>query len=260
MCYDISFTKTLKELSDYFPDLVEEDQVKINFDQSIHIVGHAYGLHPIIYRPKEAQQPHLKLMEWGCIPYYVKDPASFTRQRATMLNARSERILDDNKSYWNKIRNRRCLIPVSAFYEHRKVDGLKKKVPYIISIKDQPVFFIPGLYSVVKFPDNQGEMQEQWTFTLITRNANKLMAQIHNDGENTERMPLLLPLNLSKKWLSEELEESAYREILNYEMPSANLNYHTVYTIRTTKPRPDGKAKNESFDWGNVPAIEEGDW
>jgi putative SOS response-associated peptidase YedK len=256
MCYDISFTTSMKQLSDYFPDLIHDDQVQINFDEAAHIVGHAYGLHPIIYRNKDTNSLHLKLMEWGCIPYYIKEASSFVRQRTTMLNARSERILDDPKSYWNKIRNRRCLIPVTAFYEHRQVDGLKKKVPYIISVKDEPILLMPGLYSVVKLPDSQGELQEVWTFTLITRKANKVMAQIHNDGENTERMPLLLPIELSKKWVSDNLTEEEYREILNYEMPSENLDFHPVYTIRSSKPRPDGKAKNEFYDWGNIPAIE----
>ncbi|MFX8477668.1 SOS response-associated peptidase family protein, partial [Acinetobacter baumannii] len=76
-------------------------------------------------------------MEWGVIPFYVKEESAFIRQRASMLNARSERILDDKTSYWNKIRNRRCLIPVSGIYEHRAIKGWKKKVPYFISIKDE---------------------------------------------------------------------------------------------------------------------------
>lgn len=255
MCYDISFTVSMKKLADYFPELVYDDQIKMDFEHSVHIAGHAYGLHPIIYRNKESRHLHCKLMEWGCIPYYIKDVAAFARTRASMLNARSERILDDTTSYWNKIKNRRCLIPMTAFYEHRKVTGFKKKVPYNIQLKDQPMFFLPGLYSVTKVPDEQGEVQEIWTFTMITRKANKVMAQIHNDGESTERMPLLLTAELSKQWLAEELDEPAYRSILAYEMPSENLNFHTVYTIRSNKPRPDEKAKNEWYDWGDVPAI-----
>ena len=255
MCYDISFTVNMKKLTDYFPELIWEEQMTMDFEEAVHIVGHGYGLHPIIYKNKDSGALHCKLMEWGCIPYYVKEASAFLRQRASMLNARSERILDDPKSYWHKIRNRRCLIPLNAFYEHRKVEGLKKKVPYIISLKDQPMMFLPGLYSVAKMADENGELQEVWTFTLITRMANKLMAQIHNDGENTERMPLMLPFHLSEQWVNEELNEAAYREILNYEMPSGNLDFHTVYTIRSAKPRPDEKAKNEWYDWGELPPV-----
>lgn len=255
MCYDISFTINVKQLTDYFPNLVFDDQIKIDFDNAAHIMGHAYGLHPILYKNREDGQLHCRLMEWGCIPYYVKELKAFAKQRPTMLNARSERILADNKSYWNKIRNRRCLIPMTGFYEHRKVAGLTKKVPYLISIKEQPMFFLPGLYSVAKIADEHGELQEIWSFTLITRKANKLMAQIHNDGENTERMPLMLPPELSRQWINDELTDEAYQAILDYEMPSEALSYHTVYTIRSPKPRPDDKAKNEVYAWEKVPDI-----
>lgn len=124
-------------------------------------------------------------MEWGCIPYYIKDEKQYLRQRESMLNARSERILEDDTSYWNKIRNRRCLIPASGIYGHREVKGWKKKVPYFIRLKEKPLFFIPGLYSVVELPDPQtGEVIKRWTYTLITRNANQVMRFIHNGGDN----------------------------------------------------------------------------
>ena len=41
MCYDISFTINVKQLADYFPDLVFDDQIKIDFDNAVHILGHA---------------------------------------------------------------------------------------------------------------------------------------------------------------------------------------------------------------------------
>jgi putative SOS response-associated peptidase YedK len=92
-------------------------------------------------------------MEWGVIPFYVKDETAFARQRPSMLNARAERILDDPKSYWYKIRNRRCLIPVTGIYEHRGVVGIKNKIPYFIRLRDQEVFFLPGLYSAADVSD-----------------------------------------------------------------------------------------------------------
>src|SRR5215470_13953222 len=118
MCYDISFQVNIKELADYFPELVFDEQMEFNFDAP-HIMGHSYGEHPIIYQPKDEQTFHCRPMEWGCIPFYVKDEKQFLRQRASMLNARSERVLEDEKSYWYKIRNRRCLIPATGIYEHR---------------------------------------------------------------------------------------------------------------------------------------------
>jgi putative SOS response-associated peptidase YedK len=256
MCYDISFTVEIKELSDYFPDLIHDEQLEINFDGT-HIIGHLYGNHPIIYRNREDNKLHLRSMEWGCIPFYVKDVGKFKKQRANMLNARSERILEDTKSYWNKIRNRRCLIPLSGFYEHRKVTGFKNKIPYFITLKKQKMFFLPGLYSVSEIVDKKtGEMFKVWSYTLITRNANSVMKQIHNDGKNKWRMPLLLPFELSQKWLNQELSDEEYKAILDFEMPSEELDYKTVYTIRSPKLRPDNRAKNEYYQWENLPELE----
>ncbi|WP_411973658.1 hypothetical protein ACLCDV_10835 [Sphingobacterium sp. Lzh-3] len=38
-----------------------------------------------------------------------------------MINARSERILEDKKSYWYLLRKQGCLIPVSGTFEHRAI-------------------------------------------------------------------------------------------------------------------------------------------
>ena len=256
MCYDVSFTVQIKQLSDYFPDLIFDEQMEINFDGT-HIIGHLYQGHPIIYKNKEDNNLHVRMMEWGCVPFYVKDLEKFKRQRATMLNARSERILDDTKSYWYKIRNRRCLIPLNGFYEHRKVAGFKTKVPYFITLKNQKMFFLPGLYSVAELVDKEtGELIKTWSYSLITRNANSIMKQIHNDGENKWRMPLLLPFELSLQWVNDELSDEQYKAILDYEMPSEELNCIPVFSIRTSKQRPDDKAKNEYYEWANLPELE----
>lgn len=253
MCYDISFTVKLKELAAYFPDLVTTVQLDLEFEGT-HIMGHRFNLHPILYRRREDQKYILFPMEWGVIPFYVKDENGFLRQRASMLNTRSERILGDEKSYWYKIRNRRCLIPVTGVYEHRAIKGWKKKVPYFIRLTDQALFFLPGLYSVTELPDPEtGEMIKRWTFSLITRNGNDLMKKIHNDGENRGRMPLFLPPELSIEFLQGDLSSERYREILQYEMPPEKMEAITVYTIRSSKPRPDGKNKNEFWEWEKLP-------
>lgn len=256
MCYDISFHVNIAQLSDYFPDLIFDAQIDMDFEAGIHIMGHAYGDHPVIYKSQEDGKLHCRLMEWGCIPFYVKDEKQFLRQRATMLNARSERVLDDPKSYWYKIRNRRCLIPVNGFYEHRAIKGWKKKVPYFIQLNDQPMFFLPGLYSVVELPDLEtGEMIKRWTYTIITRGANDVMKNIHNDGDNAGRMPLMLPFEMANEYVREELSLERYKEMLSFEMPSENLSYRPVFTIRSPKLRPDDKPKNEYWEWEKLPEL-----
>ena len=258
MCYDISFSVHLNELEDYFPDLIFDTQIEINLEATTHIMGHAFGEHPVIYVNREDLKLHCRLMEWGCIPFYVKEERQFLKQRSTMLNARSERILEDNKSYWYKIRNRKCLIPVSGIYEHREIKGWKKKVPYFIKLKGQEMFFLPGLYSVAELPDMAtGELIKRYTYTLITRDANDVMKQIHNGGDNKGRMPLFLPFEMSREWLNEDLTPERYKDILDFEMPSDQLEYHPVYTIRGRTPRTDNKPKFEPWEWEKLPALGE---
>jgi putative SOS response-associated peptidase YedK len=260
MCYDISFTVDVRQLTDYFPDLIFDSQIHMEFGAVDHVQGvGVFGKHPVIYMNREDFQLHCKLMEWGCIPYYAKDEPDW-KVRNKMLNIRSEKVLKDKSSYWYKIRNRRCLFPVTAIYEHQKVEGQLKKVPYYVKPKDQDTFFIPGLMSVAEIADKStGELIKRTTFGMMTTEANKLMKWIHNDGENKWRMPLFLPLHLAKEYISEDLskDEVRYQEILDYKMPSEDLYYHTTDTIRTAKTRADGKGKHEPFVWKNAPAFNE---
>ena len=250
MCYDISLITPLTEVATNFPAIIMDEQISMDQEKSIHVIGHSHGEHPIVFKNRADLQLHCRLMEWGCIPFYIKDEASFLKQRAFMLNARSERILEDKNSYWHKIRNRRCLVPIDGFYEHRKVQGFKNKIPYYIALKKQSVCFLPGLYSVVELPDKQtGEIIRRFTFTIITRAANSLMQQIHNDGDNKGRMPLLLPFEMAKKWIEEELTQEEYQKIIAFEMNPNEINYSSVFSIRTNKLRPDGKPKNEPYQW-----------
>jgi putative SOS response-associated peptidase YedK len=259
MCYDVSFSTTIESIHDYFPQLIHDDQININFDAAVHIIGHTFGNHAIIYRSQEDSLPHLRLMEWGCIPFYEKNIPAFTKGfRKNMLNARSERILEDTKSYWHKVRNRRCLIPVNGIYEHRKIPGWKNKVPYYVKLKDEKMFFLPGLYSVTDNVDTEtGEASKRWSYTLITRGANSVMKLIHNDGDNKWRMPLFLPFDMAKEWLSHDLSPERYKEILDFEMPAESLDYWPVFTVRSPKPRPDEKRKDELYEWPGLPSLEE---
>ena len=83
------------------------------------------------------------------------------------------------------------------------------------------------------------------------------MSKIHNDGENAGRMLLFLPFELSKKWLNEDLTIDDYKAILDYEIPSEQLEYMPVFTIRGKVERQDLKLKNEYYEWENLPPLGE---
>jgi putative SOS response-associated peptidase YedK len=252
MCYDISFSTKYELITQYVPGLVVDPQIHFDYDTSIHVVAQSYLKKPVIYF--ENGKYYMKEFEWGVIADYMKTPELVKKNRQWMCNAQSEKILGDKKSYWRRIRKNRCIIPVSGFFEHREVKGMKNKVPYFIQQKDRPLFALLGLFAWSPMPDVEtGEIRG--TFTVVTRKANSLMAQIHNGGPNAGRMPLMVPYETELKWLQEDLSDEEIQEILDYEIPSEQLTCHPVYTIRTTKPRPDGKEKIEAFEWPDLPPL-----
>lgn len=252
MCYDISFSTTIEMVTDYLPDLVVDPQIGIDYNMNLHVQAQAFRKYPVIIF--EEGKYRMQAFEWGIIPEYMDTPEKIRKGRNSMCNARSEKIIEDRRSYWHRIRKKRCLIPVTGIFEHREVRGFKNKIPYLIQLKDRPVFCIPGLYHYPNLADVEtGEIVG--TFTLITRGANEVMSMIHNSGDQAFRMPLFLPKELELKWLSPQLSDEEMQGILNFEMPSEELVYHPVFTIRTTKPRPDGGSKTDRFEWGNLPGL-----
>jgi putative SOS response-associated peptidase YedK len=191
MCYDICYMITQETIEQYFDNRIVFDAPfpDTDFDISIHVLAQSYKKGLIVVQ----EQYHYKgrLFEWGVIANYMDTPDKIKKMRSSMCNIRSEKILD-KKSYWNRIRKNRCLIPVRGFYEHRAIKGWKHKVPYYVELNDRPLFCLPGLFAYSPVPDMEtGELKG--TYAVITRDANSLMKQIHNDGDNAYRMPLMLP-------------------------------------------------------------------
>src|SRR5205814_3605401 len=123
---------------------------------------------------KEPEKPKIEIMKWGLVPFWSKEP----KPSYSTINARAEGIAD-KPAYRKPIRSQRCIIPADGFYEWQKTgDG---KLPYFIHLKDGDLFGFAGLYDIYK--DKEGN--ELKTFTIITTDANELMAPIHN------RMPVI---------------------------------------------------------------------
>lgn len=253
MCYDISFSSNIQLITDYLPEMVIDTQLSIDFDTTIHVQAQAYRRYPVII----FEDGHYKLrtFEWGVIADYMNTPEKIKQSRQYMCNAQSEKIINDKKSFWRRIRAKRCLIPVTGIYEHRHIEGWKNKVPYFVRLKERPLFCIPGLYYYSPIPDPEtGEVKG--AFTLITRPANAVMKQIHNGGPNAGRMPLFLTRELEQKWLLPDLSDEEIQSVLDFEMPAGELEYWPVFTIRSTKPRPDGGVKTDPFEWQHLPALQ----
>jgi putative SOS response-associated peptidase YedK len=224
MCYDMSFFSNIQTITEYLG--IPGDH--IDFEPTYHKVAQSYCRWPVVIGNA------VKLFEWGLIADYMNTPEKVKEYRSSMANARSEKILDDKRSVWHRIRKQRCLVATTGFFEHQDT-GAKKKLPYFIRMKGLPLFFLAGLYNYSPLPDPEtGEMKG--TFSIVTREGNTLMKEVHNSGPNSGRMPLILPTAMAKKWLDPSLSDEDLRNLLSYECPREEMEYWPVHSIRTRKP------------------------
>ena len=185
-------------------------------------------------------------MQWGLVAdFMVGKPDQFEKYGNSFFNARSERILDP-ASAWFPHRNDRCLLICDGVYEHQKITGRSRKMPWYIRLRSGTPMLIPSLYN----PRTE-------SFAILTRNGNELFRTIHNDGANQFRMPLLLQSEQALHWIDPDLKPADMQAVLDKEISSEELEAHTVYSIRGGGHRPDGKAANEPYDW-DPPIAQQG--
>ncbi len=164
----------------------------------------------------------LDFYNWGLIPSWAKD----TRIGYKMINARGE-TLSEKPSFRNAYKRRRCLLLSDGFYEW-KHEG-KEKQPVYIHMADHEPFAFAGLWDVWNAPDG-GTIR---SCTIITTEANDLMADVHN------RMPVILPFERYEDWLdpAERKPETLGHHIRAY--PSDKMAYYPVSTY-VNRPANDG--------------------
>lgn len=121
--------------------------------------------------PAGARLRHFRLMRWGFLPGFVKDPKDYP----LVFNIRSE-SLREKPSFRTAIRRRRCLFPADAFYEWQRLGPRKgESRPYLLRRRDGAPFAFAGLYETWIGP--QGE--EVDTAAIITTAANAATAHLH---------------------------------------------------------------------------------
>jgi putative SOS response-associated peptidase YedK len=129
----------------------------------------------------------LDALRWGLIPGWANDEKIAYKT----INARMETV-ETTPSYRTAFKKRRCLIPADGFYEWRRRGGPRS--PYSIGMKDDRPFVFAGLWEGWRAPGSDDWLR---TCTIITTEANELLAQIH------DRMPVILPEEFHAAWLGE---------------------------------------------------------
>ncbi len=214
MCGRFTRTYTWKQVHDF---------LNLTFDAALMSAQPgpvaSYNVAPTQVSPVCHSVPRvLAPMRWGLVPFWATDP----RIGNQMINARAEGI-QAKPAFRAAFKRRRCLVPVSGFYEWQKAPGRKTKTPWYLFPADRGIMCLAGLWEHWEKPDGVLD-----TFTIITTTANAYIARIH------DRMPVILQPEQFDRWLDPGADPAMALEMLR---PAADgfLDGHTVGT-RVNKP------------------------
>ena len=152
----------------------------------------------------------LDLLRWGLVPPWSKE----RQPPYSTFNARIETI-GEKPAYREAFRRRRCLVPISGFYEWRQQGG--RKSPYYIRAADGAPLACAGVWE--RWTDQEtGEVL--LSCAIVTRPATGPMLAIH------DRMPALVSGADFEAWLDPDFDHPlALEAMLQTEV---DLSIHAV--------------------------------
>ncbi|MEQ9616736.1 MAG: SOS response-associated peptidase [Phycisphaerales bacterium] len=111
------------------------------------------------------------------------------------VNARAETVAR-SPLFKGSFRERRCVVPVSGFYEPRKKPGMKRGDQQWYFSAAAEVLPLAGIFAA---PTDEGETP---TFAVITTDANETVGRVHH------RMPVILDEPGWRAWLDPEIDDA----------------------------------------------------
>ncbi len=196
MCYHYSLSKKLEEIIKATGLNWESD-----FEPMYHTIGFNFPYMPVITSEKKDT---VQLYQWGLIPHWVKSLKDADKIRTQTLNAKGETIFE-KPSFRSYVQNR-CIVLADGFFEW--MEFKKKKFPHYVHFNDFELFGFAGLYA--HWVDKEsGELLR--TFSIITTEANPLLARVHNIKK---RMPVILQKSQWNDWLQPNLTKDQITSFL----------------------------------------------
>jgi putative SOS response-associated peptidase YedK len=162
------------------------------------------------------------MMRWGLVPSWADDPSIGSR----MINARAEGV-ESKPAFRAAFKARRCVVPMSGFYEWQAVPGAKRKQPFWIRRRDQAPLAVAGLWEVWR----KGEAPLE-SFVVVTTSANEFMRPIH------DRMPVVFDREQVDAWLAPSTTDAASLTALLRPCPAGDLEALPVHP-RVNSPGVD---------------------
>ena len=211
-----------------FTLLAEELEIMKEFGIEHHIENYQprFNIAPsqdILAVINDGEKNRAGYLKWGLVPSWAKDPKIGYK----MINARAE-TANEKPSFKRLLQRKRCLIIADSFYEWKRIEN--EKTPLRISIKNRKLFAFAGLWDRW-----QKEENELVTCTILTKQPNEFMREIHN------RMPIILPKEKEQDWVSPETREPDEVRDFLLSLEIEDMNAYPV-TSHVNNPRNDGEA------------------
>lgn len=193
----------------------EQGQAPVNILD--HEIEPIFNIAPTQFVPiitLDAEQQRLHKARWGLMPAWAKD----IHHTRPYFNARAEN-LEHNKVFGSSIA-RRCLVPMSGFYEWPKDD---RRQPWYFQLEDRELFYCGGLWRDWEYAPGK----TMRTFTIITTRPHAVMQPIH------DRMPVIINEKQQEEWLTTN-PEAAWAMMQTYagEMTRYRVDPDTVNNAR----------------------------
>lgn len=185
MCYSAALTSKNVDLKEKYKKKIPADLME---EPLFHVHGFSFPYWRVLTRHEDIQ-----LMRWGLVPSWYQGP-NHNEMAGMTLNARAESI-HEKASFRHLIGSQHCIVPMNGFYEYQ-TNGKEKK-PFFVFPSEGELFSMAGIYDSY-LDKSTGEILT--SFSVITCEANELMADIHN---SKKRMPVLLDETGQDLWLNE---------------------------------------------------------
>lgn len=168
----------------------------------------------------------LRPMRWGFVPAWYKSPTD----GPLLINARGESVAD-KPAFRDAARARRCLVPVTGFYEwHRTPEA---RLPWFFRRADGGPLVLAGIWQ-------DWGPERAPNFAIVTTEANAAMAPIHH------RIPVVIEQADWGLWLGEEgrgaarLMKAPGEEVLRFHRVSAKVNSNRAEGPELIEPYGQG--------------------
>lgn len=160
----------------------------------------------VIRSTLETSTPYVAVAaRWWLTPNWAKEIST----KYSMFNARAE-TLDKSPAFKTPFRRKRCVVPISGYYEWQRVEDQKQ--PHYIRPAENNALLLAGLWDEWHNPEDD---QVITSFSIVTCEAADQIKFLHH------RQPVMLDKNDLAHWLDLNTGYTSLRALIHPRLPQA---------------------------------------